>query len=186
MPAPPRASSGHGRLPPRSVRRDRRRRPLDPRSDALVGRVPRAALLRADHRQGSVHALRGVARPPRRHADGHAHRSCGEPRVAAREAGAHLWSDDFFAVERHPQIWFVSDEAALDGPRLSLSGELHAAGRHARVTTEATLVDHGDEIEIAATAHVDQRGLGMTWSPLGMVRTPAELTLRGRLVRADA
>ena len=112
------------------------------------------------------------------------HAASLESRHARRDA--HLRSDDFFAVERHPQIWFVSDEAALDGPRLSLSGELHAAGRHTRVTTEATLVDHGDEIEIAATAHVDQRGLGMTWSPLGMVRTPAELTLRGRLVRADA
>jgi polyisoprenoid-binding protein YceI len=103
-----------------------------------------------------------------------------------RRRDEHLRSGDFFAVDRHPQVWFVSDEATLDGPRLLLSGALHAAGRHTRVTTEATLLDQGDELEIAATAHVDQRALGMTWSPMGMVHTPAELTLRGRLVRADA
>jgi polyisoprenoid-binding protein YceI len=103
-----------------------------------------------------------------------------------RRRDEHLRSGHFFAVDRHPQVWFVSDDATLDGRRLLLSGTLHVAGRHTRVTTEAALVDHGGELGIAATAHVDQRALGMAWSPMGMVRTPAELTLRGRLVRADA
>jgi hypothetical protein len=41
-----------------------------------------------------------------------------------------------------------------------------------------------DEFEIEAKAVVDQRELGMTWSPLGMVRAPAKLLVRGRLVRS--
>jgi hypothetical protein len=43
----------------------------------------------------------------------------------------------------------------------------------------------GDELEIEATAKVDQRELGMTWSPLGVIRAPSRLIVRGRLVRAE-
>src|SRR4051795_9760992 len=41
----------------------------------------------------------------------------------------HLRSQDFFDVERHPQVRFVSDRAELDGDTLRVQGELHAAGR---------------------------------------------------------
>jgi polyisoprenoid-binding protein YceI len=37
--------------------------------------------------------------------------------------------------------------------------------------------------ESESQAEVDQRRLGMTYSPLGMLRPPARLVLRGRLVR---
>jgi hypothetical protein len=43
----------------------------------------------------------------------------------------------------------------------------------------------GEEFEIEATAMVDHRQLGMTWSPLGMLRAPSKLTVRGRLVRTE-
>src|SRR3954454_750111 len=36
----------------------------------------------------------------------------------------HLRSKDFFDVERHPQIRFVSDSAQLDGDTLSVRGQL--------------------------------------------------------------
>ena len=36
-----------------------------------------------------------------------------------------------------------------------------------------------------APHYVDQRELGMTHSPLGMIRTPSELIVRGRLVRDE-
>jgi hypothetical protein len=39
----------------------------------------------------------------------------------------------------------------------------------------------GDELEVDATSLVDERALGMTWSPLGIVDTPSSLILRGRL-----
>jgi hypothetical protein len=43
----------------------------------------------------------------------------------------------------------------------------------------------GEEFEIEATALVDQRRLGMTWSPLGLVRASSKLIVRGRLVRTE-
>jgi polyisoprenoid-binding protein YceI len=39
----------------------------------------------------------------------------------------HLRSEDFFDVERHPQVRFVSERAELDGDKLSVRGQLHAA-----------------------------------------------------------
>ena len=39
----------------------------------------------------------------------------------------------------------------------------------------------GDELEVDTSTYVDQRELGMTHSPLGMIRTPSELIVHGRL-----
>src|SRR6188472_3283395 len=39
----------------------------------------------------------------------------------------HLRSSDFFDVENHPQVRFVSDSAEVDGERLNVSGRLYAA-----------------------------------------------------------
>ncbi len=39
------------------------------------------------------------------------------------------------------------------------------------------------ELEIDASILADQRELGMTWSPLGILRAPSTLIVRGRLVR---
>jgi polyisoprenoid-binding protein YceI len=97
----------------------------------------------------------------------------------------HLRSADFFDAERDPEISFASDDAAFDGARLTLSGELHAAGRHARISAAGSLLERDGELEVDVTAEVDQRELGMTWSPLGLVRTPSRLVVRGRLVRQD-
>jgi hypothetical protein len=47
----------------------------------------------------------------------------------------------------------------------------------------AMVTSVGEEFEIEAHAEVDQRRLGMTYSPLGMLRPPARLVLRGRLLR---
>ena len=38
-----------------------------------------------------------------------------------------------------------------------------------------------DRIEVDASATVDQRQLGMTWSPLGIAKTPAVVTVHARL-----
>jgi polyisoprenoid-binding protein YceI len=94
----------------------------------------------------------------------------------------HLRSADFFDVENHPQVRFVSDRAVLAGEALQVSGRLHAAGRSIPLEIDATLRRDGDELEVDATTLVDQRQLGMTWSPLGIVRTPTKLIVRGRLV----
>jgi polyisoprenoid-binding protein YceI len=95
----------------------------------------------------------------------------------------HLRSADFFDVENHPEVRFISDRAALVGEQLQIRGRLEVAGRGIALDVDATLRRDGDELEVDATIDVDQRELGMTWSPLGMVRTPSKLIVHGRLVR---
>src|SRR5687767_9812009 len=51
----------------------------------------------------------------------------------------HLRSEDFFDVERHPQVRFVSDSAAFDETTLRVDGELHAAGRSIPLELGATV-----------------------------------------------
>lgn len=41
------------------------------------------------------------------------------------------------------------------------------------------------ELEIEAGALVDHRELGMTWSPLGILRASSELIVRGCTVEAE-
>jgi polyisoprenoid-binding protein YceI len=97
----------------------------------------------------------------------------------------HLRSDDFFDVANHPRVRFEADAAEFDGGTLKVRGLLYAAGKHVPVETDATVSPVGDEFEIEATALVDHHQLGMTWSPLGILRGPSKLTVRGRLVRAE-
>jgi polyisoprenoid-binding protein YceI len=95
----------------------------------------------------------------------------------------HLRSADFFDVENHPEVRFVSDSATLDGARLTVSGRLYASGTSTPLNLDARLRPVGDELEIEAHTSADHRKLGMIHSPLGMIRTPSELIVRGRLVR---
>lgn len=107
-----------------------------------------------------------------------------DTKIAKRDA--HLRSADFFDIANHPQVRFVSESVDLNGEAVTARGTLHAAGRDVPVEVDATLREAGDELEVEATAHVDHRKLGMTWSPLGILRAPSKLIVRGRLVRADA
>jgi polyisoprenoid-binding protein YceI len=97
----------------------------------------------------------------------------------------HLSSDAFFDVANHTQVRFEADAVELDGDRLEARGLLYAAGEHVPLAVEAAVTAVGDEFEIDATALVDHRELGMTWCPLGMVRAPSRLIVRGRLVRTE-
>jgi polyisoprenoid-binding protein YceI len=98
---------------------------------------------------------------------------------------AHLRSGDFFDVANHPQVRFVSDTTIVNGTTLTARGELHAAGRRVPLDVDASLRPVGDEIEVAATVSVDHRELGMTWSPLGILRAPSKVIVRARLVNAE-
>ena len=95
----------------------------------------------------------------------------------------HLRSADFFDVELNPEVSFVSDSATLDGEGLRARGSLHAAGGEIPLEIEAKLREIDGELEIEATAQADPRELGMTWNPLGLMRTPTRLLVRGTLVR---
>jgi polyisoprenoid-binding protein YceI len=94
----------------------------------------------------------------------------------------HLRSADFFDVAQHPEVRFLSRGARDDGDgRLHVEGELEAAGGSVPLQVEAT-VEHADgRLELDATATVDHRRLGMTWSPLGVIRSPTAVRIRARL-----
>jgi polyisoprenoid-binding protein YceI len=95
----------------------------------------------------------------------------------------HLRSEDFFDVNHHPQVRFISDSASLEGDTLRVRGQLHAAGRQIPLELDATVREMGGELEIEAVTDADHRELGMTWSPLGILRAPSKLIVRGHLVR---
>ncbi len=97
---------------------------------------------------------------------------------------AHLRSGDFFDVEHHPQVRFVSDGATLTGDTLKVTGQLHAAGKYIQLALDAKVRRVDGRLEIEAITHADHRQLGMTWSPFGTLRAPSKLIVRGRLVRA--
>jgi polyisoprenoid-binding protein YceI len=98
----------------------------------------------------------------------------------------HLRSAEFFDVANHPQVRFVSDSAALDGDTLTVKGQLHAAGKQIPLELDATVREVDGELMIEAVTHADHRELGMTWSPLGIMRAPSKLIVRGRLLRSEA
>jgi polyisoprenoid-binding protein YceI len=95
----------------------------------------------------------------------------------------HLRSADFFDVVNHPNVSFVSDGATLEGKRLQVRGRLHAAGKSIPLELDARLRRVGDELEINARTYADHRKLGMSHGMLGMIPTPSELIIHGRLVR---
>ena len=86
----------------------------------------------------------------------------------------HLRGAAFFDADNHPEVIFRSSSVSdLGDGRLRVEGELRAAGRQLALTLEPTVHETGDTLEIDVTTTVDQRLLGMTWSPLGMTRSPA-------------
>jgi polyisoprenoid-binding protein YceI len=99
-----------------------------------------------------------------------------------RRRDRHLRSADFFDVEHHPEVRFRSRSVNDHGDgRLHVEGELEAAGGRAPLQVEVTVEQADGRLELDAAATVDQRQLGMTFSPLGLVRTPTALRVRARL-----
>ena len=99
-----------------------------------------------------------------------------------KQRDKHLRSADFFDVGNHPLVRFVSDRVELEGERLRAQGRLYAAGKSVPLEIDATAKQDDDGLEVDAAAEVDQRQLGMTWSPLGITRTPTRLLVHARLV----
>jgi polyisoprenoid-binding protein YceI len=95
----------------------------------------------------------------------------------------HLRSADFFDVENHPEVRFVSDAATLEDKRLKVRGRLYAAGKSLPLELDASLRRVGDELEVDARTDADHRALGMSHGLLDMIPTPSELIVHGRLVQ---
>jgi polyisoprenoid-binding protein YceI len=95
----------------------------------------------------------------------------------------HLRSADFFDVANTPEVRFVSESATLNGDKLAVRGLLHAAGKTIPLAFDASVRPADDGFEIEASTTSDHRALGMTWSPLGIMRSPSTLAVRGHLIR---
>jgi polyisoprenoid-binding protein YceI len=94
-----------------------------------------------------------------------------------------LRSAKFFDIENHPEVTFQSTEVTFNGDRPRVAGTLAAGGRSVTIQPDTTIRIDGDELDLNATAILDQRELGMTHSPLGMVRTPSTLIVHATLHR---
>ena len=104
-----------------------------------------------------------------------------------RRRDEHLRSSDFFDVEPHPHVRFTSNDVTDAGnATLRVRGELEAAGRKVPLSLEAPVRELDSELEVETTTLVDHRLFGMTWSPLGTVRSPSTLHVKARLTSSGA
>lgn len=96
----------------------------------------------------------------------------------------HLRAAAFFDARNHPDVRFRSTSVTdVAGNRIRVDGELEAGGGRVAMTLEPTIHETNDQLEIDVTTTIDQRQLGMTWSPLAMTRTPTTLTVHASLRR---
>jgi polyisoprenoid-binding protein YceI len=103
-----------------------------------------------------------------------------------RRRDEHLRSKDFFDVAAHPHVRFTANDVTeAENGTLRVRGELEAAGRKVLLSLEAPVRRLDGELEVEATTLVDQRLLGMTFSPLGMLRSPSALRVKARLTSSD-
>jgi len=100
-----------------------------------------------------------------------------------RKRDKHLRSKDFFTVSEHPQLRFSSSAVELRGNTLNVTGTLEAVGKSQALEVPLRVIPDADGFDVEGSVQLDQREIGLTWSPLGITRTPTTLSLRGRLVR---
>jgi polyisoprenoid-binding protein YceI len=101
---------------------------------------------------------------------------------AARDR--HLRSRDFLHAEEHPQLRFTSTHiTGIGSGRVRVAGELEAAGKDVPLAFDASVRLIDADLEIEATATVDQGRFGMASGPLRNVRRPMTVRVKTRLVR---
>ncbi len=102
--------------------------------------------------------------------------------ISARDR--HLRSADFFDVDEHPHVRFTSTHVTgIGNGRVRVSGDLDVAGTSVPLAFDASVRMIGAELEIEATATIDQRRFGMSQGPLRNVRPSAKLHVKAHLVR---
>lgn len=103
---------------------------------------------------------------------------------------AHLASPEFFDVERHPELRFVSGEIRRDGDSVEIDGELTIKGITNPATLRGTItgpaVDHfgATRVGLALQATIDRTEFGMSWNmplPNGQPALANEVTLKADL-----
>jgi polyisoprenoid-binding protein YceI len=114
----------------------------------------------------------------------------GSLSVKDENLDAHLSSREFFDVERHPEVSFVSHEIRRDGDRVELPGELTIKGITRPATLEGRItgpsVDHfgATRLGLELQTTVDRTRFGMNWNmplPNGEPALANDVTLKAEL-----
>jgi polyisoprenoid-binding protein YceI len=96
----------------------------------------------------------------------------------------HLRSADFFDVDEHPQVRFISTQVTgIGNGQVRVSGELYVAATSVPLAFDASVRMIGAGLELEATTTVDQRSFGMREGPLRNIRPPTKLHVKAHLVR---
>jgi len=107
---------------------------------------------------------------------------------------AHLASPEFFDVERHPELRFVSSEIRRDGDSIEIDGELTIKGITRPATLRGTIagpaVDHfgATRLGLALQTTIDRTAFGMSWNmplPNGQPALSDEVTLKADLTLVE-
>jgi polyisoprenoid-binding protein YceI len=90
--------------------------------------------------------------------------------VQDENLAAHLQSPEFFDAEQHPYITFESTEIAVDGPNVTVTGDLTIKGHTERVTAQGSLVGPVEDpmgntkLGLQLETVVDRTKYGMNWN----------------------
>jgi polyisoprenoid-binding protein YceI len=90
--------------------------------------------------------------------------------VKDENLAAHLQSPEFFDAEQQPYITFESNEIAVDGSNLTVTGDLTIKGHTERVTAQGSLVGPVEDpfgntkLGLQLETVVDRTKYGMNWN----------------------
>ncbi len=83
---------------------------------------------------------------------------------------AHLQSPEFFDAEQYPEIRFESTQIAVDGPSVTLTGDLTIKGHTERVTAQGSVVGPIEDpfgnvkLGLQFETVVDRTKFGLNWN----------------------
>lgn len=83
---------------------------------------------------------------------------------------AHLQAPDFFDVERHPELTFVSTSFRREGDILEVEGDLTVKGVTKRVVTKGEITEttedaYGNErVGVSLSTKIDRTEYGLDWN----------------------
>ena len=90
--------------------------------------------------------------------------------VKDENLAAHLQSPEFFDAEQHPRITFESTDIAIEGPVVTVTGDLTLKGHTERVTATGTIVGPVEDpfgntkVGLQLETVVDRTKFGLNWN----------------------
>jgi polyisoprenoid-binding protein YceI len=90
--------------------------------------------------------------------------------VKDESLAAHLQSPEFFDAEQHPEIRFESVDLAVDGPQVTITGDLTIKGHTERVTAQGSIVGPIEDpfgntkLGLQLETVVDRTKFGLNWN----------------------